>query len=163
MSRYFKDETSASSTDRPGLDECLSFLQPGDTLHVHSIDRLARSLQDLRDLVKDLNARGVTISFFTEGLTFHAVGEIDSTSKLMLQMMGAFANFERTLIRERQAEGIARANARGAYKGRKRQLTDDQVREILKRKESGERVAALAREYGVSRTTVYTRISELGE
>jgi len=79
----------------------------------------------------------------------------------MLQMMGAFAEFERSLIRERQAEGIARAKVKGVYKGRKRQLTDDQVREILKRKESGERVAALAREYGVSRTTVYTRISEL--
>jgi DNA invertase Pin-like site-specific DNA recombinase len=127
---------------------------------VHSIDRLARNLQDLQGIVKDLNGRGVAITFHTEGLTF-SVGNADPMAKLMLQMMGAFAEFERALIRERQAEGIARAKARGVYKGRKRQLTDEQVDEVRKRKESGERVAALAREFGVSRTTVYARLSEL--
>jgi len=161
LDKLFQDEASAGSTDRPGLDAALAFLRDGDTLHVHSIDRLARNLQDLQALIADLNGRGVAITFHTEGLTFYAGNGADPMAKLMLQMMGAFAEFERALIRERQAEGIARAKAKGVYKGRKRQLTDDQVAEILERKEAGERVAALAREYGVSRTTVYTRISEL--
>jgi DNA invertase Pin-like site-specific DNA recombinase len=75
-------------------------------------------------------------------------------------MMGAFAEFERSLIRERQAEGIARAKGKGVYKGRKRQITDDQVDETRKRRDAGEREAALAREFGFSRTTVYARVQE---
>ena len=160
LDKLFQDKASAGSTDRPGLDAALTFLRDGDTLHVHSIDRLARNLQDLQGIIGDLNGRGVAITFHSEGLTFYAGDGADPMAKLMLQMMGAFAEFERSLIRERQAEGIARAKAKGVYKGRKRQLTDDQVAEIRTRKDAGERVAALAREYGVSRTTVYTRLGE---
>jgi DNA invertase Pin-like site-specific DNA recombinase len=163
LDKLFEDQASAGSTDRPGLDAALTFLRDGDVLHVHSIDRLARNLQDLQGIIGDLNGRGVAITFHTEGLTFYAGDGADPMAKLMLQMMGAFAEFERALIRERQAEGIARAKAKGVYKGRKRQLTDDQVNEIRTRKDAGERVAALAREYGVSRTTVYTRLQELDQ
>lgn len=160
LDKLFQDQASASSTDRPGLDAALTLLRDGDTLHVHSIDRLARNLQDLQALIGNLNGRGVAITFYTEGLTFYAGDGDDPMAKLMLQMMGAFVEFERTLIRERQAEGIARAKVKGVYKGRKRQLTDDQVNEIRTRKDAGECVAALAREYGVSRTTVYTWLQE---
>lgn len=160
LDKLFQDKASAGSTDRPGLDAALSFVRAGDVLHVHSIDRLARNLQDLQGIVQDLNGRGVAIVFHREGLTFEAGEKGDPMGRLMLQMMGAFAEFERSLIRERQAEGIARAKAKGVYKGRKRQLTDDQVDEIRKRRDAGERVAALAREYGVSRTTVYARLQE---
>ena len=163
LDKLFQDQASAGSTDRPGLNAARALMRDGDTLHVHSIDRLARSLQDLQALINDLNGRGVSITFHTEDLTFYAGDGSDPMAKLMLQMMAAFAEFERMLIRERQAEGIARAKAKGAYKGRKRRLTDDQVAEIRKRKEAGERVTALAREYGVSRTTVYTRLAELNK
>ena len=160
LDKLFQDQASSGSTDRPGLNAARALMRDGDTLHVHSIDRLARSLQDLQALISDLNGRGVTITFHTEDLTFYAGDGSAPMAKLMLQMMGAFAEFERALIRERQAEGIARAKAKGLYKGRKRQLTDDHVNEIRERKKAGERVAALAKEYGVSRTTVYTRLAE---
>jgi len=159
VDKLFEDHANSGSTDRPALAECLGSLRDGDTLHVHSLDRLARSLQDLQGLVKNLIGRGVTITFHYEGLTF-APGDGDPMAKLMLHMMAAFAEFERSLIRERQAEGIAKAKARGAYKGRKRHLTDAQVEEIRERKEAGERVAALAKEYGVSPTTIYARLSK---
>ena len=86
-------------------------------LHVHSIDRLARDLQHLQHLIDTLTAKGVTVRFHREGMVFD--GAATGINKLMLQMLGAFAEFERDRIRERQREGIAKAKERGVYKGRK--------------------------------------------
>ncbi|TVM30472.1 recombinase family protein [Oceanidesulfovibrio marinus] len=156
LDRRFEDKASAKDTKRPNLEECLAYLRSGDTLHVHSIDRLARNLSDLQKIVNDLTSRGITVQFHKERLTF--TGQDSSMQKLMFQMMGAFAEFERSLIRERQREGIAIAKAKGKYKGRKKALTEEQVEEIKARKDQGEPMAKLAREYGVSRTTLYASL-----
>jgi len=122
-------------------------------LIVHSLDRLARNLDDLRSLVRELTAKGVRVQFVKEQLTF--TGDDTAMANLLLSVMGAFAEFERALIGERQREGIALAKKRGAYRGRKRSLSADQVREL--RHQAGEGVAktGLAREFGISRETVY--------
>lgn len=154
--KTYTDKASAKDTKRPALQECLDYIRDGDTLHIHSIDRLCRNLRDCQELLDSLASKGVTVQFHREGLTFN--GNDDSMSKLMLQMMGAFAEFERNLLRERQAEGIAKAKAAGKYKGRKRALSTKQIQEIHQRLEKGEKKAALADEYKVSRQTLYTAL-----
>lgn len=152
--RVFTDKASAKDTDRPQLDELLRFVRGGDAVIVHSMDRLARNLDDLRHIVRELTGRGVRVEFVTEHLAF--TGDDSPLANLLLSVMGAFAEFERALIRERQAEGIAKAKQRGAYKGRKKSLTEHQVRELVYRASTGETKTSLARQYGISRETVYT-------
>nr|AGC70485.1 putative resolvase TnpR [Pseudomonas migulae] len=115
VSKVFTDKASGKDTQRPQLEALLSFVREGDTVVVHSMDRLARNLDDLRRLVQKLTQRGVRIEFLKEGLVF--TGEDSPMANLMLSVMGAFAEFERALIRERQREGIALAKQRGAYRG----------------------------------------------
>ena len=93
------------------------------------------------------------MEFLEEQLTF--TGEANAMAQLLLSVMGAFAEFERALIRERQREGVALAKARGAYRGRKRSLTDERVAELRQRTAAGEAKARLAREFGISLETVY--------
>ena len=112
----FTDKASGKDINRPELDAMLAFAREGDTVVVHSMDRLARNLDDLRKLVQSLTKRGVRIEFVKESLAFS--GEDSPMANLMLSVMGAFAEFERALIRERQREGIAVARQRGAYRGR---------------------------------------------
>src|ERR1700722_7876521 len=113
----------------------------------------ARNLDDLRRIVRSLTKRGVKIEFIKECLTF--TGEDSPMANLMLSVMGAFAEFERALIRERLREGIALAKQRGAYRGRKPALSDAQVADLRRRIEDGERKAQLALEFGISRETLY--------
>ena len=131
----------------------LAFVREADTVVVHSMDRLARNLDDLRRLVHSLTQRGVRIEFVKEGLSF--TGEDSPMANLMLSVMGAFAEFERALIRERQREGISLARQRGAYRGRKKALAPDRVVELRRRAAAGEKKAPLAREFGISRETLY--------
>src|SRR5689334_15803045 len=105
LDKVFEDKASGKDTHRPQLKACLAHLREGDTLIVHSMDRLARNLTDLRALVDDLVARGVAVQFVKEGQTF--TGKADHMARLMLNLMGSFAEFEREIIRERQREGIA--------------------------------------------------------
>ncbi|WP_079590920.1 recombinase family protein, partial [Mycobacteroides abscessus] len=114
--RVFTDKASAKDTDRPELDELLRYVRAGDAVIVHSMDRLARNLDDLRRIVRELTGRGVCVEFVKEHLTF--TGDESPMATLLLSIMGAFAEFERALIRERQREGITLAKQRGAYKGR---------------------------------------------
>jgi len=153
VSKVFTDKASGKDTERPALDELLAFVREGDTVVVHSMDRLARNLDDLRRLVQQLTKRGVRIEFVKECLTF--TGEDSPMANLLLSVMGAFAEFERALIRERQREGIALAKQRGAYRGRKKALSTEQVAELQSRASAGEQKAKLAREYGISRETLY--------
>lgn len=153
VDRVFVDKASGKDVHRPRLDQLLAFLREGDTLVVHSMDRLARNLDDLRGLVQTLTRRGVTIEFVTERLTF--TGDDTPMATLLLSVMGAMAEFERALIRERQREGIALAKRRGAYRGRKKSLNADQVRELLRRAQAGEAKTRLAHAFGISRETVY--------
>jgi DNA invertase Pin-like site-specific DNA recombinase len=131
----------------------MEFAREGDTVIVHSMDRLARNLDNLRKIVQTLTSRGVKIQFIKENLIF--TGEDSPMANLMLSIMGAFAEFERALIRERQREGIALAKQRGAYRGRKKTLSPGQVNELQTRAQNGESKVQLAREYGISRETLY--------
>jgi DNA invertase Pin-like site-specific DNA recombinase len=156
LDKRFEDKASGKDTKRPELERCLSHLREGDVLHVHSMDRLARSLDDLRKLVKDLNARGVVVRFHKENITF--TGDDSPMANLLLSMLGAVGEFERTIIRERQREGIVKAKERGVYKGRKPALTPEQVSRLQSRATSGESKALLARDFKISRETVYQYI-----
>ena len=158
--RIFTDTASGSSTHRPGLDGALNYLRPGDQLIVTSMDRLARSLIDLHRLVGDLTARDVSVKFIKEGQTY----SLNSTplAKLMLGLLGSVAEFERAIIRERQAEGIARAKERGVYKGRAKVLTDEQLAQAREWVGEGVPKAELARRLGIGRTTLYSYLSQSG-
>lgn len=154
LDKEFEDKASGKDTKRPQLAACLDYCRDGDVLHVHSLDRLARNLDDLRKIVKDLTARGVVVHFHKENLIFKQ-GEIGSMAELMLNMMGAFAQFERSLILERQREGIAIAKTEGKYKGGKPKLTPDRVAALKERVATGAPKAVIAREFGISRETLY--------
>ena len=160
VGKVFTDKASGKDTQRPELDSLLAFVREGDTVVVHSMDRLARNLDDLRRLVQKLTRRGVRIEFVKECLTF--TGEDSPMANLMLSVMGAFAEFERALIRERQREGIALAKQRGAYRGRKKALSPERAAELLQRVKAGEQKAKLAREFGISRETLYQYLREIG-
>jgi DNA invertase Pin-like site-specific DNA recombinase len=152
LDRVFTDKASGRDTAHPQLTELLQFARDGDTVVVHRMDRLARNLDDLR-LVQGLTRKGVRVEFVKESLVF--TGEDSPMANLMLSVMGAFAEFERSLIRERQREGIALAKQRGAYKGRKKFLTPERAAELVQRAGNGVPKAVLARDYGISRETVY--------
>lgn len=156
LDKVFEDKASGKNTDRPQLTACLAHLREGDVLHVHSMDRLARNVDDLRKIVKELTGRGVVVRFHKEGLTFN--GEDSPMSHLLLSMLGAVAQFERSIILERQREGISIAKSVGKYKGRKPSLTEDRVIELKRRAVAGEKKTALAREFGISRETIYSYI-----
>ncbi|MFC6667888.1 recombinase family protein [Deinococcus radiopugnans] len=151
--KVFTDKVSGGTAHRPQLTALLSHARDGDTLVVHSMDRLARNLDDLRALVNDLTEKGVHVEFVKEGLTF--TGEDSAMSKLLLSVMGAFAEFERALIRERQREGITAAKKAGVYQGRKKALSAAQASDLRQRAEGGESKASLAKAFGISRETVY--------
>lgn len=161
--RIFEDHASGSSTDRPALRELLAWVRDGDTVKVHSMDRLARSVVDLHAVVDLMVDRGATVEFIKEGHSF-SKSDSNPVSRLMLGVMGAVAEFERSLIRERQAEGIAAAKARGVYQGRKRALTRSDVQAARLRIDEGVPKATVARDLGVSRQTLYTALNrESGE
>jgi DNA invertase Pin-like site-specific DNA recombinase len=153
LDRVFTDKLSGKDTARPQLDACMKHLREGDTLHVHSIDRLARNLMDLQSLVKELTGKRVTVRFHKEALTF--TGEDSPMSKLMLQMIGAVAEFERSLINERRKEGVAIAQKKGVKFGRPSKLSDDQVQAMLTKLDAGQDKKSLAAEFGISRPALY--------
>ena len=160
VDKVFTDTASGKDTKRPELERALAFVREGDTLVVHSMDRLARNLDDLRRLVQQVTKRGVNVTFVKEGLTF--TGEDSPMATLMLSVMGAFAEFERALIRERQREGIAIAKQRGVYRGRKQALSAEQAAELRRLADAGAPKAALARSFGISRETLYQYLKREG-
>jgi len=155
--KTFTEKASAKDTNRPKLRECMEWLRDGDVLHVHSIDRLARNLQDLQNLVQQFNDKGVTVQFHKEALIFS--GADNPMQTLMLQMLGAISEFERALINERRKEGMAAAKAAGKQIGAKKKLSEDNVQAIIEKLHSGSTKKALAAEYGVSRQTLYDALN----
>lgn len=162
-SKVFEEKASASTRERPQLEAMLNYVREGDAIKVWSIDRLARSLTDLTAIIDELRAKKVSVTFIKENMTFDASKDTDPYQRLQFHLIGAFAEFERSLSKQRQAEGIAKAKARGAYKGRKRMLTDEQVDEIARRISEGVTVARLARDYAVSRGTIYAEMKKRNE
>ena len=175
LDKVFRDKTGAGSANRPKLKDMMAFVREGDTLHVHSLDRLARNTYDLLQIVDTLLNKGVAIKFHKENLLF--TSKSDSVSKLMMTIMEAFAEFERAILKERQAEGGATAKAKGVYKnsgrskslkpkqikelkkriekGEPKTLTPKQIKELKKRIEKGEPKTKIAKEFGVTREAVY--------
>lgn len=159
LDKVFTEKISGKSIDRPVLQQCLDHLRAGDTLHVHSMDRLARNLRDLQQIVEDLTGKGIVVNFHKENLIF--TNDSNPMSKLMLQIMGAVAEFERSLIKERQREGIQKAKARGVYTGRKPCLTEIQIQQIREKKAQGMNPTQLSKEYGISRATIYNVLKKV--
>jgi len=159
VAKTFTDKASGKDTKRPQLEALMGFVRDGDTVVVHSMDRLARNLDDLRRIVQTLTGRGVRIEFVKEHLCF--TGEDSPLASLMLSVMGAFAEFERALIHERQREGIALAKQRGAYRGRKKSLSEAAIHELQQRLAAGVSKAQVAREFGISRETLYQYLREV--
>jgi len=153
VDKTFCDTASGRDSNRTELVAMLAYVREGDTVVVHSLDRLGRNLDDLRRIVRDLTGRGVKVQFIKENLVFS--GDDSPMSTLLLSVMGAFAEFERSIIRERQREGIELAKRRGAYRGRKRSLNDSQLVELQLRVAAGEKKTVIARELGISRETLY--------
>lgn len=153
LNKTFTEKLSGKDTKRPILHECLSYIRQGDTLHVHSIDRLARNAKDLLNLVEQILAKGATVSFNKNNLDFSPDSK-DHMAKLQLTMLAAFAEFERELIRERQLEGIAIAKADGKYRGR-RKVTDEVIEKAKARTKNGEPLSRVAKELNISRETLY--------
>ena len=124
--KEFIDKVSAKDTERPQLKAMLEHVRDGDTVVVHSMDRLARNTKDLLEIVEGLKAKGVTIKFIKENLAFTA-GADNSMNNLLLTMLGALAQFERELMLERQREGIEAAKQKGLYKGRSSSINREEV------------------------------------
>ncbi|WP_413460097.1 recombinase family protein [Herbaspirillum huttiense] len=158
LDKTFTDKASAKNANRPALQEMLGFVREGDHVFTHSIDRLARNLVDLRTLINQLTGKGITVTFVKEGLTFS--GEANPMNTLMLSMMGAFAEFERELIKERQREGIDAAKRVGKHLGRARSLSESDVAVIRERVTAGASKSDLAKEFKVSRATLYKALAD---
>ena len=156
LDKRYIDKVSGASKDRPQLTACLDYIRQGDTLHIHSIDRLARSLRDLQEIVDTLVSRGVTIIFHTERLTF--TNEENPVSTMMLQMLGMIAQFERTLTKKRQQEGIAIAKAKGKPLGRPT-LDYSKRDEATTLLDQGKNISEISRALGMSRASIYKLIS----
>jgi DNA invertase Pin-like site-specific DNA recombinase len=158
LDKVFTDKASGKDTNRPQLQTALNHVRAGDTLVVHSMDRLARNVEDMLRLVREMNNRGVSVEFIKESMSFTA-GSDDPRSTLMFTMLSAFAQFERSLIKERQREGIALAKAKGTvYKGRKPALNTERIAQLREQAAAGEKRTKLAKEFGISRETLYQYI-----
>ena len=165
LDKVFTEKVSGKDKDRPQLQACIDYVREGDVLHVHSLDRLGRSLQDLQRIVSELVAKGVTVQFHKENMTFNKDNN-GSMGKLLFQILGAFAEFEKNLVKERQAEGIAQAKAEGRHLGRSPKLSGEQKENLYKayqkRHETNESVSSLARRFNISRATVHNILKEFG-
>ena len=158
VEKLFVDKVSGKNLDRPGFSAMMEYVREGDVLVICSMDRLARSLMDLLDVTRKLQDKGVTVKFLKEKIELSASGETSAISKLLLAMMGA-AEFERSLIRERQQQGIALAKARGVYRGRK-PVDNERLEEARRRIASGIPKTKVAKDLKIGRTTLYKYLKQ---
>lgn len=154
--RAYIEKISGKNTDRPELQAMLLNIRSGDILNIHEMSRLARNTRDLLNLVEEITAKGATIIFHKENLTFKGDGKQDPYQKMMMTMLGAVAELERSILLERQREGIAVAKAKGKYKGGKNKLTDGQVTELNMLHKQGMPIARIAKQFKITRPTVYS-------
>jgi DNA invertase Pin-like site-specific DNA recombinase len=149
---FAEKRSGASVEDRVQLAEALSYAREGDTLVVTRLDRLARSMIDLRQIVDSLAAKGVTFRCLQQG----AIDTTRSDGKLLLNILASFAEFELDIRKERQKDGIEKAKANGVYKGRPRKLDGDRITALHR---DGVGPSDIARQLGVSRASVYRAIA----
>jgi DNA invertase Pin-like site-specific DNA recombinase len=159
IDKMFEEKVSGASTkDRPALLDLIDFAREGDEVVVWSIDRIARDLRDLQTIIQTLIDKKASITFLSEKLTFSSSSN-DPFAKLQLHLMGAFAEFERSIIRKRQAEGIAKAKAKGIYKGRKATIDTSSIANMRR---DGIGASQIARELNISRVSVYRALKSQG-
>ena len=158
LDKVFEEKISSATPNRPILAECLNYLREGDIFYVHSIDRLARNLIELQSIVSSLVDKGVEVRFYTENLTFSKGSS--PMQELMLQILGAFAQFERKLIRERQQEGINNAKRQGKYLGRPKKISDEDKKLIIEMRKDGCTPSFIAQRFDVSTSSVYKLIKQ---
>ena len=153
IKQVFEEKVSGVSRNRPALEEMIAFVRDGDTVVVHSLDRLGRDIRDLLNIVNELNAKGVIVEFISERLSFGTKDD-DPLSKLQLHMLAAFAEWERVTARRRQAEGIARAKELHPerYRGRPASINVDEVKKL---KKQGLGATAIAAKLKIGRASVY--------
>ena len=156
--KVFEDIASGKDTNRNGLNAMLDYAREGDTINIHELSRLGRNVEDLLQIVKSLNAKGVAVNFVKESLLFN--GDSNAVQDLMLHMLSAISQFERSLLLERQREGIAIARAAGKYKGRVSRFSAREVDTMTKAFAASTNKAELAREYGISRAYLYRLVSQ---
>lgn len=161
LDKKFIDFASAKSTDRPQLKAMLEFVREDDIVVVHSMDRLARNLRDLRALVDQLVGSSIQVHFLKENLIFS--GQDNAMSNLMLSLMGAFAEFEYAFIKERQKEGIAAAKKNGKFKGTKKKLNNEQIETLKKEIQTRKSKSQIAVDLGISRFTLYRYLEKIKE
>ena len=155
--RFIEKQSGKSIKDRLVWIECSNYLRDGDTLHVHSLDRLGRSLSDLKKIIDSLTEKQVVVKSHKENLLFDKHSS-DPMTTLLFHIFGAFAEFERSLIRERQREGIDAAKRRGKHLGRPTKLTDSEDLVLMGNMfDRGDSVAQVAKHFGVSRALIYNR------
>ena len=155
---YLEKASGKDQKNRPELEDLIGFVRDGDTVLIHSMDRLARNLDDLKQIIGRLTKKGVRVEFVKEALTF--TGDDNAAATFLLHVMGAFAEFERSLIGERQREGIALAKQRKVYTGRTPALDAVKAAELRRRAANGEPKTALARDFRISRATVYAYLRD---
>lgn len=154
----FEEHASASSRrGRPELGRLLNHVRAGDEVVVSSMDRLARSVIDLAQITDELMTNGVRLRFVSEGVTY-SPGDDDPYAKFQLHLLGSVAELERSIIRERQADGIAAAKARGVYLGRAPALSADDADAARRLVAEGVPKAEVARRYGINRSTLYRTV-----
>ena len=153
LDKIFTEKVSGKNRERPELSLLLDYVREGDVVFVHSMDRLARNLRDLNDIVKEMTDQKVSISFVKENLTFS--GDDSAMSMLLLNIIGSVAEFERAHILDRQKEGIIKAKEKGKFKGTKKRLNDEQIKEVRRLAESGMLKTHIANKFGVSARTVH--------
>ena len=149
----FVDRYTGKNRERPKLQEMLRFIRMGDEICIHSMDRLARNLEDLLHLVKEILDKGCSVHFMKEKIDFYSNDE-NPMGKLILSVFGAIAEFERALIKERQREGIEIAKRKGKYKGKPCSVTADQSAQMKQMLENCVTKAAIARHFGLHVNTV---------
>lgn len=157
LDKKFIDYYTGSVLERPELNKCIEYVREGDKLVIHSIDRLARNLVDLQSIIHKVLARGVSVIFIKENLTF--TSNQDPMATLTLQIMGAFAEFERTMIRARQREGIEAAKKAGRHLGRPATINKKISLEAKELKEGGTSIRQIAIKMKLSRASIYKALS----
>ena len=161
LNKVFEEKVSGKSKDRPQLRQCIDYAREGDTVYIYSIDRLARSLGDLESIIKELVDKGVTVQFIKECQTYSR-DHSNPFNKVLLQVLGAFAEFERNIMLERQAEGIAHAKSNGTKSGKpfgKQPLDMTRRDEAINYSKQGMNITQIAKSMGLSRASIYKLLS----
>jgi DNA invertase Pin-like site-specific DNA recombinase len=159
LDKIFEEKVSGKDIKRPQLEAMLSHIREGDHVYVHELSRLGRSMIDLHQLVEQILKKDVSITFVKEKLTYASGQDADPMQEAMFGMLSVFSQFERSLIKQRQKEGIAAAKKAGKHLGRPIKLTDEQKIEIIGKHKGGSTPSQLSKEYGVSRGTIYNIIN----